>query len=90
MLLLSLGGCEAEVEDLQTRIDCFGYCSNVASCDEDVDEEECREECRDQLDNCMADEVDEVQEQLDECSEAACEDIAACTINAGAQCYLGL
>lgn len=82
--------CETSVEDIQSRIDCASYCEHVAGCDEDVDESECRDECIEQLDNCMGDEIDEVQAQLDECSEKACEEIAACTINAGVQCYLGI
>lgn len=82
--------CETSVEDIQSRIDCIGYCEHVAGCDEDVDEAECRDECVEQLDNCMGDEIDEVQAQLDECSDDSCEDLALCTINAGAQCYLGI
>jgi len=90
VVLLPSIGCEATIEDIQTEIDCYGYCNNLASCDPDVDEEACRNECEEQLDNCMDDEVDDAQAQLDECSDAACEDIAVCTIDAGAECYLGI
>jgi len=81
-------GCQnGEVE---TAIDCFQYCSKAAECDGDVDRDECEESCKENLNDCMGDERDQAQEQLDSCSDESCDDFTACTIEAGAQCYFGL
>jgi len=82
--------CDESINDVENRIDCAQYCDQAAECDSDVDVDECRDTCREQLDNCMVDELDEAQDQLDECSDVSCDDFTSCTIEAGAQCYFGL
>jgi hypothetical protein len=87
-LLGGLFGCDTQ--ELETEIDCFEYCKQAAECDGDVDRDECEQSCKDNLNDCMGDEREQAQNQLDSCSDKSCDEFTACTIEAGAQCYFGL
>lgn len=85
----ALVGCD-EVEEIESEIDCFAYCEKAADCNGDVDRDQCEMDCEEALMNCQSDELDEAQMQVDECSEASCDEFVGCTIDAGAQCFFGL
>ena len=96
-LVVALGGAlflsqsiACSVEEIETESDCFEYCRQAAEGDGDVDRDQCEQDCEDTLDDCMADEREEAQNRLDECSEESCDEFLACTIDAGAQCFFGL
>jgi len=87
-LLSPAVGCS--VDEIKTEIDCFSYCRQAAECDGDVDRDACEQDCEDTLNDCMADEKEAAQDQLDECSESSCDEFTGCTIEAGAQCFFGI
>jgi hypothetical protein len=77
-------------DDLSVRLDCSSYCEQAQLCNGDVNRAECEDDCEDALGECQANELDQVQEQLDNCAEESCDDFTGCSIDAGAQCFFGL
>lgn len=90
---LAIGACREDEDggnDAQVKASCTSYCAQSKLCNADINEQNCIDDCRSAMGNCMADEQDIALDKLEECSKEACNDFAACTIDAGAQCYFGL
>lgn len=86
---LAATGCTIEGDD---PLDgpCQEYCEQRNVCDGDVDIESCRQDCVDAAQDCQADEKEEALDDIDACADESCDEIAACTVGAGLQCYLGI
>jgi hypothetical protein len=86
------GACKDDGDDLGVfgEQDCKQYCDRVVDCDGNKDRQDCIDNCIDRMGNCQADEQDAALDQLQDCSNATCDNIVGCTIDAGATCYFGL
>jgi hypothetical protein len=69
---------------------CQTYCAKAHTCDDDKTVEQCVADCKAQLGDCMADEQDQVLDDLDSCAADACDEFTGCTIGAGLQCTFGI
>ena len=76
----------------QARIQstCDTYCAKAQTCDDDKTVEQCVADCKAQLGDCMADEQEQVLDELDACAMDACDDFGSCTFGAGLQCKFGI
>lgn len=77
-------------EDIWTELDCNRFCARANECNEDLDADDCEDQCLSSLANCQSDERAAAQNQIDECADAACDDLVGCTVDAGVRCYFGL
>jgi hypothetical protein len=69
---------------------CDTYCSKSNTCDDSKTIEQCVADCKAQLNDCMADEQDQVMQELRECAQESCNDFGGCTFGAGLQCTFGI
>ncbi|MEZ4239136.1 MAG: hypothetical protein R3F59_23885 [Myxococcota bacterium] len=69
---------------------CSNYCEQRNVCDDEVNVDSCTADCVENANNCQADEQEQALDELDVCAEESCDDIAACTIGAGLECYFGI
>ncbi|MCX4240304.1 hypothetical protein [Paraliomyxa miuraensis] len=92
LVLISQGIACSDQPDggIWVELDCSRYCARANECNEEVNEGECEDRCLSALANCQADEREAAQNQIDECSDANCDDLVGCTVDAGARCYFGL
>jgi hypothetical protein len=91
-LAVSLGACEEEdnITAEQLNSSCRNWCEKRAECDDDVNLDQCTLNCEDTVEDCMADERDEVLADLDVCAEETCDDFTGCSIGAGFECVIGI
>lgn len=84
---IAVGACSDEAKSERS---CKEYCAQAKLCDTSLNEQKCVNSCVEAVGSCMADELEDALQQMDNCANESCDDFVGCTINAGAQCYFGL
>ncbi|HEY0133298.1 MAG TPA: hypothetical protein VGB85_04440 [Nannocystis sp.] len=69
---------------------CDTYCNKSQTCDDGETLEQCVADCKAQLGDCMADEQDQVMQELRDCAQESCDDFGSCTFGTGLQCTFGI
>lgn len=86
------GACGDTEDDLPLfgKLDCQNYCERKKDCNDNTNLDNCVNNCIDSMSDCQADEQQNALDQLDSCSDMACNDFTGCAIDAGLTCYFGL
>ncbi len=89
---LITGACNDSDDDLPLfgRLDCQNYCERAKDCNDNTNVDNCVDNCIENMGDCQADEQQDALDQLNMCSDVACNDFTGCSIDAGLTCYFGL
>ena len=77
-------------KDAEIQSTCDTYCNKSQTCDGDETLEQCVADCKAELGDCMADEQEQVMQELRDCAAETCDDFGACTFGTGLQCKFGI
>lgn len=98
MMFLAAAACVVDVDgdgDPEIGPDpvaatCSDYCDQRATCDDEVDVDVCTADCIENADSCQVDEQEQALLELEACAQESCDDMLACTLEAGMECYFGV
>ena len=81
---------EGGSNDARIQTTCQNFCDKSQVCDDSETVEQCVADCKAQLGDCMADEQNQVLDELNSCAAESCDDMGGCTFGAGLQCTFGI
>lgn len=90
LVVVQSSACHINDAPIDAGEECAAYCERAAECDEGLDVDECRDQCNGAMDRCLNNQKHDARDRLDECSDAACNDIVECSVDVGAECYFAI